>query len=63
METNPILLFICCVCVSSFAVSGLALFINNIQTIVNDHKKEKREQEQAARDKEYHEKRMQALDD
>ena len=37
---------------------GLTTAISMIQSIINDHKREKREQEKDKRDLEYHEKRM-----
>ena len=43
------------VCVS------IGLFVSLVQGIVNDHKREKREKEQASRDLEYHKKRMKEL--
>ena len=35
--------------------------ISGIQTIVNEHKREKREEKKALQDDEYHAKRMEAL--
>lgn len=43
---------------SYFACVGLATAVSMIQSIINDHKREKREQEKDKRDLEYHEKRM-----
>lgn len=44
------------ICIGCFACVGLTTAISMIQSIINDHKHEKREQEK--RDLEYHEKRM-----
>ena len=38
-----------------------SLTISGIQTIVNEHKREKREEKKALQDDEYHAKRMEAL--
>ena len=37
---------------------SVVFLISAIQNLINDHKREKREKEQASRDLEYHEKRM-----
>ena len=39
-------------------ISTILVNISMIQSIINDHKREKREQEKDKRDLEYHEKRM-----
>ena len=44
-----------------WACVSIGLFVALVQGIVNDHKREKREKEQASRDLEYHEKRMKEL--
>ena len=44
-----------------WACVSIGLFVALVQGIVNDHKREKREKEQAFRDLEYHEKRMKEL--
>lgn len=44
-----------------WAFVSIALVVSLIQTIIRDHKQEQREAEKAARDKEYHEKRMHEL--
>lgn len=44
-----------------WACVSIGLFVALVQGIVNDHKREKREKEQASRDLEYHEKRMREL--
>ena len=43
------------------ACLSIGFFVWLVQGISNDHKREKREKEQAARDLEYHEKRMKEL--
>ena len=45
-----------------FGLVCLSVATNIIQTIINDHKHEKREQRKAAQDDEYHQKRMKELD-
>ena len=45
-----------------FDLVCLSVATNIIQTIINDHKREKREQRKAAQDDEYHQKRMKELD-
>lgn len=42
----------------SFSVLISCWVIVGVQTLVNDHKREKREEESAKRDLEYHEQRM-----
>ena len=44
-----------------WACVSIGLFVALVQGIVNDHKREKREKEQASRDLEYHKKRMKEL--
>lgn len=46
----------------SFSVLTLCWAIAGVQTLINDHKREKREEESAKRDLEYHEQRMKALE-
>lgn len=41
-----------------WAVGSVVLVVAFIQNVINDHKREKRQEEQAERDKEYHFKRM-----
>ena len=43
------------------ACLSIGFFVWLVQGISNDHKREKREKEQASRDLEYHEKRMKEL--
>lgn len=45
----------------SFALVGIGFFISEIQSMVYDRKRERREREKAEQDKEYHEARMQDL--
>ena len=42
----------------SFSLVSLSALVCTIQSAIHDHKREKREQEQAKRDLEYHERRM-----
>ena len=42
----------------SFALMSLSALVCSIQSAIYDRRREKREQEQAKRDLEYHEKRM-----
>lgn len=49
------------ICIGSFACVGVGFAVSMIQTIINDHKREKREEERDKRDLEYHEKRMKDL--
>lgn len=49
------LLFCFCIVMMTWTVVG-------IQDFINSHKAEKRDEESAKRDKEYHEKRMKDLD-
>ena len=44
-----------------WAIGSIALVICLIQNFIIDRRREKREEARAARDKEYHEKRMSAL--
>lgn len=44
-----------------WAVISIILVVSLLQTIIRDRKQEQREAEKAARDKEYHEKRMSEL--
>ena len=41
---------------------SISFLVTSIQSFVYDRKREKREKEQAARDLEYHKKRMEALE-
>lgn len=53
--------FLCNALVALFCVLLVALSVSIIQTIINDRRREKREQEKDARDTEYHEQRMKDL--
>ena len=44
-----------------FSVVILTWTVVGIETLINDHRREKREREAAERDKAYHEKRMEEL--
>ena len=57
METIMISTILVNICIGCFACVGLTTAISMIQSIINDHKREKREQEKDKRDLEYHEKR------
>lgn len=57
-ETIMISTILVNICIGCFACVGLTTAISMIQSIINDHKREKREQEKDKRDLEYHEKRM-----
>ena len=59
METLQIIFII--VCLAIWTCFSICLLINAVMTLVYDHKREKREKEQAARDLEYHNKRMESL--
>lgn len=61
METIMISTILVNICIGCFACVGLTTAISMIQSIINDHKREKREQEKDKRDLEYHEKRMKHL--
>ncbi|HEM3561081.1 hypothetical protein HO924_05130 [Streptococcus suis] len=58
METNMISTILVNICIGCFAYVGLTTAISMIQSIIYDHKREKREQEKDKRNLEYHEKRM-----
>lgn len=61
METIMINTILVNICIASFACVGIGFAVSMIQTVINDHKREKREEERDKRDLEYHEKRMQDL--
>ena len=61
MEAIMISTILVNICIGCFACVGLATAVSIIQSIINNHKREKREKEQASRDLEYHEKRMKEL--
>lgn len=58
METIMISTILVNICIGCFACVGLTTAVSIIQSIINDHRREKREQEKDKRDLEYHEKRM-----
>ena len=58
MNTITISTILVNICIGCFACVGLTTAISMIQSIINDHKREKREQGKDKRDLEYHEKRM-----
>lgn len=61
MESIMISTILVNICICSFACVGVGFAVSMIQTIINDHKREKREEERDKRDFEYHEKRMKDL--
>ena len=52
---------LCNILIGCFCVMVLAWATVAIQTIINDFRREKREEKKALQDDEYHEKRMEAL--
>ena len=58
METIVISTILVNICIGCFACVGLTSEMSMILSIINDHKREMREQEKDKRDLEYHEKRM-----
>ena len=52
---------LCNILVACFCVVVLSWAVVAIQTVINDIKREKREEKKAAQDDEYHLKRMEAL--
>ena len=52
---------LCNILIACFCLMIISLTISGIQTIVNEHKREKREEKKALQDDEYHAKRMEAL--
>ena len=58
MNTITISTILVNICIGCFACVGLTTAISMIQSIINDHKREKREQEKDKSALEYHEKRM-----
>ena len=53
---------LCNILIGSFSIVVLTWAAVGIQTLFNDRKEEKRKEASAARDLEYHEKRMKELD-
>lgn len=52
---------LCNILVACFCIVVLSWAVVAIQTVINDFKREKREEKKAAQDDEYHLKRMEAL--
>lgn len=52
---------LCNILIGCFCIVVLTWAMVGIQTVVNDFKREKREEKKAAQDDEYHVKRMEAL--
>lgn len=62
MENSVIISSLLCnILIGCFCVMVLSMAISIIQSIVNDHKREKREEKKALQDDEYHKKRMESL--
>jgi len=53
---------LCNILIGCFCIVVLSWAVVGIQTVINDFKREKREEKKAVQDDEYHEKRMKALD-
>ena len=51
----------CNILIRCFCIVVLSWAVVAIQTVINDFKREKREEKKALQDDEYHEKRMEAL--
>ena len=58
-STNSSLL--CNILIGCFCIVVLSWAVVAIQTVINDFKREKREEKKALQDDEYHQKRMEAL--
>lgn len=52
---------LCNILIGCFCIVVLTWAVVGIQTVINDFKREKREEKKAAQDDEYHVKRMEAL--
>ena len=52
---------LCNILIGCFCIVFLSWAVVAIQTVINDFKREKREEKKAAQDDEYHIKRMEAL--
>ena len=62
MENSVIISSLLCnILIGCFCVMAFSMAISIIQSIVNDHKREKREEKKALQDDEYHKKRMESL--
>lgn len=53
---------LCNILIACFCVVVIAWAVVAIQTVINDFKREKREEKKAAQDNEYQEKRMKSLE-
>jgi hypothetical protein len=53
---------LCNILIGCFCIVVLSWAVVGIQTVINDFKREKREEKKAVQDDEYHEKRMKSLD-
>lgn len=53
---------LCNILIGCFCIVILSWAAVGIQTVINDFKREKREEKKAVQDDEYHEKRMKSLD-
>ena len=58
MKTIMISTILVNICIGCFACVGLTTAISMIQSVINNHKRKKHEQEKDKHDLEYHEKRM-----
>lgn len=62
MESTVMISSILCnILIGCFCIVVLSWAVVGIQTVINDFKREKREEKKAAQDDEYHEKRMEVL--
>ena len=52
---------LCNILIGCFCIVVHSWTVGAVQTVINDFKREKREEKKAAQDDEYHEKRMEAL--
>lgn len=52
---------LCNILIGCFCIVVLSWAVVTVQTVINDFKREKREEKKAAQDDEYHVKRMEAL--
>lgn len=60
-STVMILSLLCNILIGCFCIVVLFWAVVAVQTVINDFKREKREEKKAAQDDEYHIKRMEAL--
>ncbi len=62
MESTVMISFLLCnILIGCFCIVVLSWAVVAVQTVINDFKREKREEKKAAQDDEYHVKRMEAL--